>query len=264
MDFDDISELVNGVKAIGDEINSWRSDAFFLQIREPKAFKTEADLRASALLNELIKRFKKNAVVISEEDAGFSDIRPDSYWLIDPIDGTASWYEGFPGFVTQICYIQKGIPEIGIIYAPALEKLWLGIVGKGAFLNGTRLEKRDGELFDSGFVLVDNFPEPKRISKIIYDNFNVIRYIESGSLGLKSLLVADGTSDLFVKDVVIRDWDVAAASVILNELGCYISDLEGNPINYYGSHEKNKGLLVAANAKLANTIIQFTREFKCV
>ena len=259
MDFKRLDELIDGVKLIGDKINQWRNDEQLKKIREPKDFKTEADFKASALLKELIFKYDKNAVVISEEDEVFSINRPNAYWLIDPIDGTASWYEGFDGFVTQVAYIVNTTPVLGIVYAPALKKVWWGLAGQGAFLNGHQLNKPKRGHVDN-IRLVDNYPEPRRIAKKLYEGMdNISHYIESGSLGLKSVLVADGGADLFVKDVVIRDWDIAPAYVLLKELDCHLSDLKGKEISFSGVHDKLDGLLVATNSDLANKVIAYIK-----
>ena len=47
-----------------------------------------------------------------------------SYWLIDPIDGTSSWYHGYPGFVTQLSLIIKNEPSFGLIYWPHKNLSW--------------------------------------------------------------------------------------------------------------------------------------------
>lgn len=257
MDSNLVNGLIDGLKAIGDEINEWRYDEKNKVVHEPKQFKTEADFKANQAIKDLILSFDKTATIISEEDNEFDASKPPSYWLIDPIDGTASWYEGFNGFVTQIAYIQDGVPIFGVICAPALNNTWWAIKDKGAYLNGNALHTRQAESFEHGFSLVDNYPKPKRIAKILYEGMSVKEYIESGSLGLKSVLVADGTADVFIKDVLIRDWDVAPAHVILNELGCHLSDLQGQPILFTGLHEKNDGLLVAANSSLAQEVVSF-------
>ena len=257
MDSNLIKGLIDGLRVIGDEINQWRYDEKNKIIHEPKQFKTEADFKANKAIKNLILSFDNTAVIISEEDDTFNDSKFSSYWLVDPIDGTASWYEGFDGFVTQIAYIENDIPMFGVIYAPALDKLWWAVKGDGAFLNGNKLHNRRNEQFARGFKLIDNYPEPKRIAKTISEGMLVEQYIESGSLGLKSVLVADGSADLFAKDVLIRDWDIAPAHVILNELGCHLSDLKGESILFIGSHEKNDGLIVAANPSLARKIVEF-------
>lgn len=259
MDSSTIEELIAGIKKIGDEIISWRNDESLKKVREPKEFKTEADFKASSLLKELIRKIDNTAHIISEEDDEFEENRPNAYWLIDPIDGTASWYEGFSGFVTQAAYIENECPVLGIVYAPGLKQMWWGAVGKGAFLNGKPIPKRNVYDFTNGFKLIDNYPEPARIAKTICEGFNVSEYIESGSLGLKSVLIADGTADVFVKDVVIRDWDIAPAHVILKELGCHLSDLDGEEIVFLNTHEKNNGLLVAATSDLALSVVEFIK-----
>lgn len=257
MDSNLVNSLIDGLKAIGDEINEWRYDEKNKIVHEPKQFKTEADFKANQAIKNLILSLDKTAIIISEEDNEFYVSKPPSYWLIDPIDGTASWYEGFDGFVTQIAYIQDGVPIFGAICAPALNSLWWAIKDKGAYLNDSTLHTRQAESFKDGFSLVDNYPKPKRIAKVVYEGMSVTEYIESGSLGLKSVLVADGSADVFAKDVLIRDWDIAPAYVILNELGCHLSDLKGQPILFTGSHEKNNGLLVAANFSLAQQVVDF-------
>jgi len=253
------SVLIDGVIDIGNQINQWRNNEQVKKIRNPKDFKTEADFKADLLLRELILKYDKKGCIISEEDDDFSIDRPEFYWLIDPIDGTASWYDGFKGFVTQIAYIQYGIPVFGIIYAPALKNIWWGSAGVGAFKNGKQIEKPKNEDI-ANVKLIDNYPEPRGIAKKIFEGLDKhVQYIESGSLGLKSVLVADGSADLFVKDVIFRDWDVAPAYVLLKELGCFITDKDGNELSFSGQHEKLNGLLVSSSSKLSNYVTAFIK-----
>lgn len=250
-------EISLGLKKIGKLIESWRDDISARELLDPKAFKTQADMTAHALIVELIKSIDGQAVIVSEEDFDEGRKRDSAYWIIDPIDGTASWYGGYRGFVTQVAFVEDEKPVFAAVYAPVLDKLWTAERNKGAFLNNNKLEGACGVI--SEINLVDNYPEPKHIAKTISENFPIKAYIESGSIGLKSCLVADGTADLFVKDVVIRDWDVAPAMLILEELGGVVSDLKGNPIVLNGSFDKNNGLLVARNMELARRVIEFVK-----
>lgn len=240
-------KLEKGLISIGDKICEWRNDYDARKLTDISAFKTNADYRAHLLLSALILEYFPNAIILSEEDENLNCNRPECYWLLDPIDGTASWHDGFDGFVTQIAYIENSIPIYGAVYAPVLNKLWTGMKNKGARLNGTLLPKlTNGDRLN----LIDNYPEPRYISKKISDHVQVSKYIECGSLGLKSCMVADGTADLFVKDVVIRDWDVAPASVIISEVGGVMTDLDGCKIQYWGAFEKENGLIVARDSHL--------------
>ncbi|STX51390.1 myo-inositol-1(or 4)-monophosphatase [Legionella busanensis] len=239
---------------IGDMIESWRNDQTAKNIIEPTEFKTQADLKAHELLSELIQTIFPNTIIISEEDYTH-DFRPTNYWLIDPIDGTASWYNGFDGFVIQAAFIENNIPLYGAVYAPVLKKLWTARRNQGAWLNNCKLPKL---IANERINLIDNYPEPKNIAGKIFNKIPITQYIECGSLGLKSCLVADGTADLFVKDVVIRDWDLAPAAVIINEVGGVLTDLTGEIISFTGSFQKNKGLIVARDKYLLKSIVKLT------
>lgn len=253
----DYKDIIKGIKLIGDSINIWRSDKNKRRVLDPIEFKTEADIKAHDLINKLILSVDKKAFIVSEEDIPAIKKKPNEYWLIDPIDGTASWFEGYDGFVTQVAYIVNNIPVFGVIYAPALDKIWWAESGKGAFLNGVKLNSSNQSISKDNLKLIDNYPSPQHIAKKVSNMLGVTDYIESGSLGLKCALVADGSADIFVKDVIIRDWDIAPAFVILQEVGGFISDLKGEPIPFYGDHDKNNGLLVASTPQVGNLVVDF-------
>ena len=247
------SELIN----IGDQIKLWREKREFRNILELKSFKTQADNEANNLIKNLLNMLDPSAIIISEEDNFLGDTRPEKYWLIDPIDGTASWYDGFDGFVTQLAYIENNQTLYGAVYAPVKNKFWSAIKGDGAYLNGKRLHKLK---VTDRLNLVDNYSEPRNIAKDIFDNFNVSKYIECGSFGLKSCLVADGSADLFVKDIPFRDWDIAPVMIIIKEVGGVLSDLEGKQVKLSGSIEKNNGLVVSRDSDLSKKVVDFARK----
>lgn len=250
-------QIEQGLVAIGRDIMAWRDDASVRGVLEPEAFKTVADLRAHESIAKLIHQYCPGSKIVSEEDADHAGKRDDAYWLIDPIDGTASWYGGFDGFVTQIAYLERGVPRYGAVYAPVLDKLWSASVGEGAWLNGVRLPALASS---ERLNLIDNYPEPRRIAATVAERMPISRYIECGSLGLKSALVADGTADLFIKDVVVRDWDIAPVAVMLGEVGGVMCDLAGAPMQFTGPYEKKGGLIVARDPSLAAAAVAAARE----
>ena len=71
------------------------------------------------------------------------------------------------------------------------------------------------------------------------------------------MLVADGTADLFVKDVVVRDWDLAPVAVILNELNGLLFHSDGNDYLFSDSFEKRMGFIVARDKRLSNEMISY-------
>ena len=245
--------VIKLVEAVANQIYSWRNNVDLRCIHCPSDFKTEADLRAHQLLKEGLNDLFASVPVISEEDLCYNYSRPEKYWLIDPIDGTASWYNGFSGYVSQAAFFVRGVPVFGVIVAPALQTLWYGEKKCGAFKNHERLallKKRPD------IIIIDNTPLPHGISLEMYHNLPATNYIESGSIGLKSVFVADGTADLFVKDVVVRDWDLAPAFVLLDEVCGVLIQSDGSDYCFRGNFKKENGFIVSRNVHLASRVIR--------
>ena len=242
MNPNDFSPMMSLMSEVGQQIMEWQTNKELRHIYSEAEFKTEADWRAHEKICQGINRLYPGAIVFSEESITPSLKRPDAYWLIDPIDGTASWFHGFTGFVTQAAYIVDSKPIFGIIHAPLLFKTWMAINGLGAYLNGVRLPHLQAS---NRLIITDNTPVPHGIAKYFCQHLEATGYYESGSLGLKAVLVADGSADLFVKNVVVRDWDFAPASVIIQEVGGQFGLANGNPYEFTGDMEKHGGVVVA-------------------
>lgn len=249
----DFSPVMALMEEVGRQIVAWRTDSALRHLHSEVDFKTEADRRAHDLICDGLTRLYQDVGIISEESPVHNSVRPDAYWLIDPIDGTASWYHGFDGFVTQAAFIEKGVPKFGVVHAPVLGKTWTAVKGGGACVNGRPLP-----MLISGerLIVTDNTREPHGVSQDIVALLDATGYLESGSLGMKSVLVADGAADLFVKDVCVRDWDIAPAAVILHEVGGHLLLADGSPYVFDGAFEKSNGFIVARDAALMGRAVR--------
>tara|TARA_B100000787_G_scaffold170061_1_gene163746 strand:- start:5447 stop:6223 length:777 start_codon:yes stop_codon:yes gene_type:complete len=240
------------LEEVGRKLVAWQSDVTLREIHSEKDFKTEADRQAHEMLSRGLSRLFPGVPVISEEDISHDDERPEEYWLIDPIDGTASWYNGFDGFVSQAALIVHGRPIFGVIHSPRMKSTWSAEEGGGAFLNDVLLPLLTSH---DRIKFADNTPCAHGITKRLMDSLNTRDYLECGSMGLKAVLVADGTVDAFVKDVVVRDWDLAPVDVILTEVGGSICLLNGEKYLYSGSYEKENGFIVARDESLMMKVV---------
>lgn len=250
-DFSPVAGLMRGV---GDALLEWRDDPDQRRILAPAEYKTVADRKAHDLIVAGLQDLFPGVPVLSEE-AAWDDERPETYWLIDPIDGTASWYEGFVGFATQAAFIHRGTPIYGIVHAPAMGKTWEGVRAEDlscAWLNGVILKQL---VLSNRLLLCDNYPEPRRAAGILNQRLPCTGYLESGSLGIKCCLVADGTADLFVKDVVVRDWDIAPVAPIMANVGGVLCLPNGMEFSFEGPMEKPLGILAARDKDLASLAI---------
>ena len=247
---DDAAPLISAMEALGRDLLAWRDDPRARHVHDRAALKSEGDRRAHARLVQALARHAGGVPVISEEDASHAATRPGLYWLIDPIDGTASWLDGFDGFVTQVALIDAGVPVLGLVHAPAQGTTWSAARGEGAWRNGLPMKRL---LPRKGCIIVDNTPEPHGTAAFLMERLPITGYRESGSLGLKSCLVADGTADLFAKSVVVRDWDLAPAAAILGEVGGTLVGADGAAFPFRDEWEKPRGFVVARDAAMARS-----------
>lgn len=238
-----------------------RSTGGFTYRRDGAAISASVDMDAHHFLVRVLSELSPGVPVLSEEDPqGRARERPDLYWLIDPLDGTASFVDGFPGFVTQAALVRGHRPVLAGVYAPVSDETFLAESGGGATRNGKRLrvELRPADKW----VLTDNYPAPHGIAADLVHDWGIPGYLECGSIGLKICRVAEGNADLFVKDVPVRDWDVAAPQLVLEEAGGQLSDAAGRPFPYAGGFE-HTGLIACATSGMTVRVTAWLKERQC-
>ncbi|MFD6949935.1 inositol monophosphatase [Nocardiopsis sp. TSRI0078] len=253
-----LSEAVAAaVVEVGGLLRAWRSDARARSgVWEGDQFKAGADGMAHRALSERLGRVDGRIPVVSEEDpASLRGERPPRYWLIDPVDGTASYVHGFPGYVTQAALMVGERPEVAAVFAPETGTLYTAVRGRGARRDGRPLPPCEAPAPGRG-VLTDNTPEPRGIARRVHEHLGYGAYLESGSIALKLCLVADGSAHLFVKDVPVRDWDVAAPALVLEEAGGLVTRLDGTPFDYRGAYE-HTGLVGGADPRTCRDVARW-------
>jgi 3'-phosphoadenosine 5'-phosphosulfate (PAPS) 3'-phosphatase len=219
-------------------------------------YKSEADTLAHNAMCDGLRKIDPKIPIVSEENAVYVPVGK-RYWLVDPLDGTASFIQGFNGFVTQAALVVDGKPVLSAVYAPVFNNLYYAELGKGAFVNGTRMFSSQAPAMS----MVDCFPEPEGLSLEIYDRMRLLFYSECGSFGLKICRIADGTDDVLVKDVLVENWDIAAPQLILEEAGGVMTDLQGDRIRYTGEGTHN-GIIVANTAATHREIVGCLQQIK--
>ena len=245
------NELETGIRELGRQLLEWRSAGLTAYRTEGTQFKAEADQRAHDALVTCLHRTSPGTPIVSEEDAASLAGDPAfPYWLVDPIDGTASYVQGFAGFVVQLALMDVAGPLEAYVYAPATDEMFTAARGGGAWLNGRRLRLES----TAPRVLTDNYPEPRGVAADAMAALGLTEYVESGSIGLKICRVAEGRADLFVKDVLVRDWDVAPGELIVAEAGGRLSTLEGASFSW-GGERRHIGLAVSSSAELHRRVV---------
>ena len=197
---------------------------------------TIADGKVEARFRELIAEAFPGDAVMGEEAGGAASER---LWIIDPIDGTANFARGDRMWCVSIGFVLNGRPEIGIIHAPALEETYLACRGKGATMNGARINVAGTS--DIARASIEIGWSPRRPLKAYLDPVQTlfeqgasVKRGASGAMGMAH--VAIGRTDAYA-EAHINAWDVAAGLVLVAEAGGITNDfcsgdwlVEGNPI----------------------------------
>ena len=162
-----LSEAVASVVVeVGGLLRDWRSDPSVRSgVWEGSQFKAEADAMAHRALSQRLTAIDGQIPVVSEEDpASLSRERPPRYWLIDPIDGTASYVHGFDGYVTQAALVIGEHPEVTAVFAPENGVLYTAVRGQGARRHGRPLPTHRPTPPGHG-VLTDTTPQPSVLAR---------------------------------------------------------------------------------------------------
>ncbi len=192
---------------------------------------TEADTESEAAIIEKIKEAFPHHEIIAEESGAHAG--SGGRWIIDPLDGTTNFAHGLPLFCVSIAFAADDDVLIGIVLAPLMNELFIGIKGQGAQRNGTPISVSDTRsLADS--LLVTGFPyDHQTIFEEMMARFgrclSATRGVRRlGSAALDLCYVACGRFDGFWEQH-LNPWDTAAGCLIAREAGARITNFSNEP-----------------------------------
>ena len=209
---------------------------------------TEADLAVNAFLRERLTTARPGYGWLSEENADDpSRLSKQDVFIIDPIDGTIAFLKNRPHFTICAAVVRDGRPCCGAIYNPISDELYSARRNGGAHRNGKPIRVGAREKLEGCAMLGDR----TQLTRPPWPAFHVQN---RNSVAYRLALVADGSADASVSLTSKRDWDLAAADILLQEAGGRLSDAQGAALVYNKPVTKQPNL-VAANAALHAQII---------
>ena len=213
---------------------------------------TEADVAVDTFLKVRLSQALPEAAWLSEETA--DDARrlgKPLVWIVDPIDGTRAYLSGNSDWSVAIALLVDGEPALGIVYAPAHETFYEAVRGGGT--------TRDGHVIGVSAVecLADvsvTGPKPivDRLERRVGELKKAARV---PSLALRIARIAEGSIDIGLVSSDARDWDIAAADLLLVEAGGKLTGLDGRSPNY-NRPDPVHGELVAVSGRLHPALIE--------
>ncbi len=211
---------------------------------------TTADLEANRKIREIIRgRYPEDGWLSEEDMDDRKRLEASRVWVVDPIDGTKEFIAGVPQFAVSIGLVIEGYPVLGVVYNPAEEKLYRAVKGCGAFLNDQPIHISQREDMESAFLLVSR-SEPRRKFQPFAD---LCRLEPVGSIAYRLALVAAGEGDGTLTFRSLREWDVCAGVLIVEEAGGVVVDGGGRRLVFNQEDPQYRGI-VASNGILAQRL----------
>ncbi|XP_012275413.1 inositol monophosphatase 1 [Orussus abietinus] len=214
------------------------------------------------LISGLAKEFPTHKF-IGEETVSSTNHLPDltdaPTWIIDPIDGTTNFVHSFPHTCISIALAINKELEIGIVYNPILEQLFMARRGRGAHLNGKPIKSSKVEELSNSLICIEaSYATIKDIRDIILGRLEAFVSIAHGirTLGSAALTlchVAMGAAEAYHTDNLMP-WDVAAGVLIIREAGGTVIDTNGGNFNVM-----NPKVLAVGNHKLAQELVKLIK-----
>ena len=203
---------------------------------------TEADQRAETLILKALAEAEPTLQVVAEESASEGKI-PDHgprFALVDPLDGTKEFVNRNGEFTVNIAIIEHGRPVMGVVYAPAKDRLfiaespnkaWQAVAKPGGELPEHKMPLRIRKAPEAGLTAVASKSHRSPETDRFLGGFNVEEIKGAGS-SLKFCLIAAGEADLYPRMGRTMEWDTAAGHAVVEAAGGRVLTEDGTPLHY--------------------------------
>ena len=241
----DLDLLTDAARAVGDiALRYFRKDPESWDKGDGQGPVTQADMEVNAALEETLRGARPDYGWMSEESADEPErLRAERVFIIDPIDGTRAFIDGNSAFAHSIAVAEAGRIVAGVVYLPALGKLYAAAAGRGATLNDAPIAVRSGVGLAGAQVLSNRAAlEPRHWPRGVPKVERVFR----PSLAYRLCLVAEGRFDAMVTFRNAWEWDTAAGTLIACEAGAAATDAQGREMRFNSPSRAHQGCLTAA------------------
>ena len=232
--------IIEKVKQCGEILKSAEKDKSTTE-KMDGSLVTKYDLIIdNKLTNELKSIY--NIPVFSEEHQESFD---DTYFIIDPIDGTHNFNFGLEYFGIMVAYVEKNQTIFSVIHLPLLDKTYTAYKGKGAFLNGKEIHVKKSSNRLLGVTNIAQDKALNNIKKLIHNDKYKFEFRTFYCACVPMPYVASGNLDFNIYSGPCGLWDIIIPGLILEEAGGYVE---------YKEYEPNKFEIVSGTKEACNII----------
>jgi len=217
---------------------------------------TKTDIMINRMVIEAVKKRFPGHDVLGEEQSDMSG-KSTKLWVCDPIDGTSMFRHGIPMCVFSLAYVEDGVPMVGVVYDPFMDRMITAVKGEGAFLNNKPIKVSTNPNLKHALIYVCYWKGASfDISRLYKDLCDEDAYpIDLGSVAYSACMVAAG--ELFAAiNPTKYSHDIAASKVIVEEAGGKVTDLFGNEQRYDG---EIKGCIIS-NGLIHDKLVEIVKK----
>jgi 3'(2'), 5'-bisphosphate nucleotidase len=248
--------LINLALVAGREIMAIYATDFTTHAKNDLSPVTEADEAAEKIILAGLASLDPATPVISEEAASAGRIPQVAgrFYLVDPLDGTKEFVSRNGEFTVNIARIENGMPVLGVVFAPAIGRIFWGETGRGAAegrvaSDGSIAWKKLGvrPCPAGGATVVASRSHRDVATDDYLKTVKVAKLVSAGS-SLKFCLIAAGEADLYPRFGRTMEWDTAAGHAVLLAAGGKVTNSDGQPL-CYGKRDRgfdNPGFIASA------------------
>ena len=235
--------LMQKTALVAENIKKMQSSDLEVTYKKDNTIVTNADYTSHRQIIKILNELAPNIPIISEENNNIPNfnIRKNwqTLWLVDPLDGTKSYYQKNKEFAINIALIHNNKPVFGLIYAAALDCYYYAIKDKGAYKvekNGKKNKLQVSKKPAIAKVLIGFSTKVSPQLKNILDKKLNTYEISNIASALKFAFIAEGSYHFYPNLGICYEWDTAAGVCLINEAGGTVTNIDTNDCLYYNCH----------------------------
>ena len=228
-----------------------RNKGLTKHIKKDKTPVTNADIEVNNIILNNLKKISPSIPIVSEETSENKNLDLNTFWLVDPIDGTYDYIHNRDEFTLNAGLIINKVAVAGIIYAPAKNRMFYSYGNNISYeLKDNKEEVLNNKNIDKNNIKAVSYSNNlKPVIEDWHKKFNVTKHIKMKS-SFKFCVIATGEYDLYVAEPRACEWDIAAGHAVLKNAGGIITDFENKEILYGKKDFKNPSLILKRSSLL--------------
>ncbi len=233
----ELETAIQAARTAGAEVARMRAEGLRYGHKDGRELVSEADIRAAEMLHEALARRFPSDGWLSEEHVDTTDrLGKERVWVVDPIDGTREYLQGFPEYAISVGLVIGGKPALGVVYNPATDEMFAAnCLGARERDPLESLPRRFDVLVGRSEHRWDNVPTLPPGSKTT----------GVGSVAYRLALLAAGRGHAVLSGYGRSEWDVAAGVALCLAAGLRVTDVLGAPMPFNQRDPYVRGLLIA-------------------